>query len=92
MYLILFCLSYFSGRPLCFYLGPGLDCDPPTYAFCVAGTTVALGGDNLSFAELQLLVGHEEDCLNLAEHVPTYPKSCSHKTVVLFIQLAFGLM
>jgi hypothetical protein len=35
----LFCLSCFSGRVLCFCLGPASDCHPSTYASCIAGIT-----------------------------------------------------
>jgi hypothetical protein len=34
-----FCFSYFSNRVSHFCQGPVSDCDPPTYASHVAGTT-----------------------------------------------------
>jgi hypothetical protein len=34
-----FSFSFFSDRVSYFYLEPALDCDLPTYAFCVAETT-----------------------------------------------------
>jgi hypothetical protein len=33
----LFAFSCFSDKVSCFCLRPALDCDPPTYASCIAG-------------------------------------------------------